>query len=486
MRILRKTLYIALACSSLTLTACGSMRHYGKELDGTIENVRSGQIDVALAKLDNDNTSALQNDDKDLLYHLERGSLLRYGNRLDASTTSWLAADGKVNEWESLVRSDMGKYLGQFGSFIVNDKVARYDGKDYEKVLLSTELAINHALRGDWDAARIEIKKAHEREALIEELRAKEREQVEADAQKRGVTASFKELKGYPVETLDDPDVLKLRNGYQNPFSHYLAGFVYEALGENSLAAPGYRKAIELQPNKPRLEGALAGLDGRSRHLKKNESDVLFVIESGEIANRRSVSFPVPAVAKGNLLLVPVSFPTLHAYSNPEVQQVNINGTALALTPISNLDLMAKRTLRDEMPGIILRGVVRATAKSLLQKEMNDRAGALAGLLTAVATNVSESADERGWRSLPAQITIARATLPQGTHRLSVAGSQGQRLETEITIRSHHTIVPVRMLGSSVYLSQGIAPTAEATTLAEDTTPPPVQKKKSTKKRASL
>lgn len=451
-----------------------------------MENARSGQIDAALAKLENDNTSSLQKDDKDLLYHLERGSLLRYGSRIDDSTTSWLAADGKVNEWESLVRSDMGKYLGQFGSFIVNDKVARYDGKDYEKVLLSTQLAINHVLRGNWDTARIEIKKTHEREALIEELRAKEREQVEADAEKRGITASFKDLKGYPVETLDDPNVLKLRNGYQNPFSHYLAGFVYEALGENSLAAPGYRKAIELQPNNPQLEGALAGLDRRARQLKRNESDVLFVIESGEIANRRSVSFPVPALSNGNLLLVPVSFPTLQTSNNPEVQQVTVNGTALILSPISNLDLMAKRTLRDEMPGIILRGVVRATAKSLLQKEMNDRAGPLAGLLTAVATNVSESADERGWRSLPAQITIARATLPQGKHRLSITGSHGQHLETEITIGSRHAIVPVRMLGSSVYLSQGVVPASEATTLAENAPPPPPQKKKPGKKRAAL
>ena len=42
-----------------------------------------------------------------------------------------------------------------------------------------------------------------------------------------------------------------LKNGYQSALSHYLAGFVYESLGEPSLAAPGYRLANELQPDHP-------------------------------------------------------------------------------------------------------------------------------------------------------------------------------------------------------------------------------------------
>ena len=45
--------------------------------------------------------------------------------------------------------------------------------------------------------------------------------------------------------------------------SGYLAGFIYEALGELSLAAPGYRLANELHPGVPLLEDALAGLEAR-------------------------------------------------------------------------------------------------------------------------------------------------------------------------------------------------------------------------------
>src|SRR5207245_3590180 len=120
----------------------------------------------------------------------------------------------------------------------------------------------------DYERARVAIKQTHELEATIAEARAKELAQAEAEAKKRGAKTSFKELNGYPVESIDNPEVNALKNGYQSALSHYLAGFVYESLGEPSLAAPGYRLANELRPNQPLLEEALRGLDQRvsARH----------------------------------------------------------------------------------------------------------------------------------------------------------------------------------------------------------------------------
>jgi hypothetical protein len=71
----------------------------------------------------------------------------------------------------------------------------------------------------------------------------------------------MKDLRATRSPALDAPEVVNLKNSYQSAFSHYLAGFVYEALGEKDLAAPGYRKAAELRPNTPLLEQALLDLD---------------------------------------------------------------------------------------------------------------------------------------------------------------------------------------------------------------------------------
>ena len=104
-----------------------------------------------------------------------------------------------------------------------------------------------------------ETAEREERWQRREQRRVSERSRMK----KHGARTSFKELNGYPVQTIDNPEVNALRNGYQSALSHYLAGFIYEALGEVSLAAPGYRLANELHPGVPLLEEALSGLESR-------------------------------------------------------------------------------------------------------------------------------------------------------------------------------------------------------------------------------
>lgn len=100
------------------------------------------------------------------------------------------------------------------GSVLINDKTRVYDGYDYEKVLLTARIAMNHVANGDWEAARVEIKKTHERESIIGMVRERKYEAAEEEAsQGKGVRISYTELKGYPVESLDAPEVVGLKNG---------------------------------------------------------------------------------------------------------------------------------------------------------------------------------------------------------------------------------------------------------------------------------
>ena len=283
----------ALILSVLTLlTGCSVFRSYDSELQATNQQLSAGNVDGALVLLEQNNSS--QN--KDLLYYLEKGELLRAKGDLAASQKAWRNADKLIYAWEESVRLDTARYLAQFSSFLVNDKVRRYEGHDYEKVWLSTQMALNLLNLNDFEGARTEIKKTHEREALITELRDKEYLKREQEAERRGVRARLKDLRGYPLESLDAPDVLELKNSYQSAFSHYLAGFVYEALGERSLAAPGYRKAAELRPNTPLIEQNLLNLD--KPEARSDESEVLIVLQNGFAPARDSIRLPLPLTIK--------------------------------------------------------------------------------------------------------------------------------------------------------------------------------------------
>lgn len=432
--------------AAVQLAGCAAFRSYDTELKETSQQMSVGNIDGSLALLEKNNTG----EDKDLLYYFEKGELLRSKGDIAGSQTAWRAADHVVFTWEESVKFDSDKYLSQFGSFLVNDKVRRYEGYDYEKVMLTTEMALNLLALNDFEGARTEIKKTHEREAVIAELRDKEYLKSEQEAQNRGVKTEYKDLKGYPVESLNAPEVVGLKNSYQSAFSHYLSGFVYEALGERGLAAPGYRKAAELRPNTPLLDQALLNLD--SAASTNTDSDVLIVVQSGFAPARDSIRIPLPLPINNNLVITPLSFPVIKPdTSTAAFTQIGLDGQPLNLTLLSSTTDMSRRALRDDMPGIILRTSVRAITRAVAQEQLN-KANPLAGLAVGIASAITEGADTRTWRTLPNSTQVVRMRLKQGEHQLSLPSIQGGR-QVQIKVDQRYQVVAVRVIGNQVYAS---------------------------------
>ena len=157
------------------------MRQYDDELKETVKLVNNGSVKQAINLLEKNNEPGVITKDKDILYYFENGELLTLDNNYAAGRDSWLKADEYVRQWEDAVNTDAAQMLGSVGSYLVNDKTRRYEGQDYEKVMLSTNLTLNHIMLGNYDLARIEMKKTYEREKLIESFREKEYDALQAD-----------------------------------------------------------------------------------------------------------------------------------------------------------------------------------------------------------------------------------------------------------------------------------------------------------------
>ncbi|HRE14341.1 MAG TPA: hypothetical protein PLD37_09125, partial [Usitatibacteraceae bacterium] len=406
---------------ALLATGCAVAPTYDKKVAAPIEAAKRNDIAGALRALDE---TAKSGDKADLLIHLERGELLRIDGKFADSQAAFEQADVKVNEWENTAKTAPDKLMAQVGATLMGDRFREYEGQDYEKVMLTTRMALNRISLGDLDTARVDIKRTHEREAVIQEFRAKETAAAEEEAKGKGVTGTAKELNGYPVETLNDPEVLKLKNGYQNALSHYMAGFVYEALNEPGLAAPGYRKANELRPGLPVLEEALAGLDQRTSFARpKGVTDVLFVIETGTAPARKSKMLTIPIPTRRGLVLAPISFPVIEPNrSAVHVDQLMVSGQPVPAALIADFNVMARRSLKDDLPGIQFRGAIRAIGKAVIQEQLNRQHPlmGLAGNIAAIATEAP--ADDRLWRFLPERIFVARAFVKPGMHELRLPG----------------------------------------------------------------
>jgi hypothetical protein len=296
----------------LALSGCAVMDSHDKKTSDIEAANRSGGIPAALAQLES--TAKSKEDKAAMLYNMERGELLRMNRQYADSTESFLLADIQVKAWEEAASTNPEKLLGTISASVISERLKVYEGQDYEKVWLTTRLALNRVASGDFDNARVDIKRTHEREAIIAEFRAKETGAAEEEAKSKGVNVQGKEINGYPVETLNDPEVLALKNGYQNALSHYLAGFLYEAMNEPGLASPGYRKAIELKPDTAVLEEGLRGLDSRTSFTQKRKqrmTDVLFVVEAGTAPARKPKGFTIPIPVGGSIRTVSISYPVI-------------------------------------------------------------------------------------------------------------------------------------------------------------------------------
>lgn len=447
-------------CILALMSGCAT-QGYDRKATSTVDALKVGNTDLALQALEQQNPDK----DKDLLYFLEKGELLRMKGSYEASKETWLAADEKVRGWEDQVKTDPSKLMGDIGAFLINDTTRRYDGRDYEKVFVNVRLALDHLAIGDWDSARTEIKKMHEREAIISDFRSKELDAAKSSAEAKGLkTTSFKELNGYPVETLEDPAVRALKNSYESAFANYLAGFVYEGLGEPSLAAAGYRKAIEMRPGQAMLEDGLKGLDARVRTRSPKLVDTLIVIESGSAPAISSMTLPIilpiPGRSGLSLIATPISWPVIRAADNSVVPaNITVDDKAVPVSLLTSVDQMARRALSDEMPGIIARSSIRAITKGVAQKAIDDNAGSMGafGSLLSIAAKVgtvlTEVADERTWRTLPGFFSVARVRLTPGTHKILLPTATGPQLR-EIGVSGAYAVITLRTSGPSLYLAQ--------------------------------
>ena len=455
----------------------GCALNYSKKMSGVVRAYHDGQADVALAEYD-DIYQDKKAQDLDMLYFAERGEILRAQPDLDGSTKEWLQADGRVILWEDSVRTALTRNLDNLDDVLFNKAFSDYQGQDYEKVQLSTRLAENHLLQGQWEQGRVAIRRMYEREAIIKELREHEVDALRSKAEREGINydrLSLDQIENYPVQIFNDLQVIQLRNAYQSAASHYLAGFIFESLQEKGLAAAGYRNAIELRPDVPMLRQALAELDknrpstsrkNRNRlvvNAKSELTDVLFIIESGAIPPRQTLKTIVRIPLLNALSNIIVAYPVLRPADAGNIPaQFSIDNQTVPVAMVTSLDAMARRALRDEMPAISLRNAISAGvqaaahvgAEVAVQNSDDDWAvvfAAVGQLTTLVAANyyADANSDTRQWQTLPAYVSLARVKLPAGEHQIALSmpnGAYSQR----IYVDGRYALVVLHQRGGSL------------------------------------
>lgn len=437
---------LAVVATGLMLSGCATLfSTYPEQANRWMMNFENGQSDQVVSTL----TPKLDSRDG-LLYGLELGRISQLAGQSDVSKQAFESVIARFDEIDAQSRIDASDQLAGAASLLTNDNARPYRGRDYERIFAHTYQALNYLRMRDAQGAAVELRRAALEQRLAAERREKAIAKAEREAREENVDINQfdEQFSGLNVAAG------RVKSSFQNAFTFYLSAVYWEAAGDLNAALIDFKKAYEINPGAEFIRQDILRVSRRlgdrvkARVPGRNEGSIVVLFEQSRVPPRRELSLPIPTIHGA----FAVAFPTYDPNDFPDAVPLSlINGEGrdvLRTQVVADVGAMAARSLKEEMPGILVRQTLRAAAKYALQKEANDQ-NPWAGLATNIYNLVSERADLRSWMTLPAYVQAGRAIVPAGTSRFTLSGAGvNQEIEVDVT-PGGTTIVRIVTAGGS-------------------------------------
>lgn len=398
-----------------------------------------------------------------ILYLMERGRIAQITGRNYESMGAFSASMDAIAAKDNRAVVSASKIGAQAAAVAINDNAIPYEGDGYERVFLHHYQAINYLEKKDLSGAGVEVRRANvEQEESLRRHEA-ELELARTEAEDRGVEDRFADASAHIYQRYAQLDEVagRVKNSFQNAYTFYLSGIVYELTGEPNDAYIDYKKALEIFPENRYLQQDVLRLAGklnmddelealRSRFSPDmatmfdpptDAGELIVLFEDGLVPPKEEVKIPLPVPSGG---FIAVAFPIYNAgWSPPARLTIRDSGAVLGETePICDVRALAIRALKEKVPAMTLRQILRAGAKAATTVKMKKDLGPFGELTSTLWNFVSENADLRSWLTLPESAQIFRAPLPPGPHRLVLTH---ERLSAPVLVD-----VDVRKMGKTI------------------------------------
>ncbi|MDP3300854.1 MAG: hypothetical protein Q8S36_02680 [Sulfuricurvum sp.] len=374
----------------------------------TTNQLHSSNFQTTLATLASDTS-----DNNKFWYWLNLARLQQANGDFTTSIQSFEKAYVILDEYEDRATISL-RNIGSFlGSSLMSKGSESYYGKGYERTLMHTLNALNYLMLNNFEGAAVEMRRMEQRQEFWlkeSEEKIKEASEEKEKARRQGNDTTHIPANYSLAAMLEDPDVKALTNNYQDPFSYTLGSIIMDISGQSAASGNfgeiSLKRALALNPD---VSKAFATLPN-SPSIQNNKMDVTIIFLTGEAPALKieKIRFPILHGAVYSSIDLP-------SYTSPsnDTSNVTILTDKLKLQPprLLKSDLMAYKTLKDELPGELAKSVVRATTKAIAAKQASDHFGNLGGLVASLVFDVGSSyADSgfRNWEMMPNSGYIAK------------------------------------------------------------------------------
>lgn len=431
------------------LTGCATssvFTPYPQQLADVKEELASGQYIAAQEKLSSQRQSA----DK-LLYLMERGRVSQIMGDVSSSIVDFEQAIQQFEAIERKAKITASGAVGQAGALVANDNVTPYVGSAYERIFVHAYQALNYLAKGDLESAGVEVRRAN-----LEQMLALKKYEDELGKLNDG-RESKRILNGNSNNGKNRLALSRLsgeiKNSFQNAYTFYISGLIYEALGEENDAYIDYKKALEIFPDNKyvladvvRLAERLSMKQDLQRYqeykaLKKsskmlpNEGRIVVLFEYDYVPKKVEILFPLWVFGVMHSIAFPsyVEQPYQSKYLSLTVDNENVGDSE----KIVDVSALAAKSLEERMPMIMVRQVMRIAAREQLLGRAKNSALSFIG---SIANLLLNRADLRSWLTLPANAQILHVNLVNGSHTIGL--QLGKLIESkEVDVVAGQTLI---------------------------------------------
>jgi hypothetical protein len=366
-----------------------------------------------------------------ILSNLERGRVYLLNRDLQKSRLYFEQGDKAVEQQQNQAVISLSQESISLGALAVNDNLTEYVPADYELGFLHLYLALTYFKERQLDDALVELRRANQVQKKAKEQREEELLSDQKRLEKRGIQPNIGSI------LANYPDAGKTLKAVQNGYIFYLSALLYEASGDLNDAYVDYRRALSVAPNNASvIDGTIRCAQklgmrqdlqllrkkyGTPKRMMKRQGRIILIQEQGVVDTLQGWQQSLPVFNDhGQFGLYSLALPYYPDYLPPQAKSVRLDGQLVDSDLLSDTNLMARRQLRERLPTIIFRQILRLVLKNAMRKGVSKNHQDVVNLVMNAWNTLTEQPDTRSWTTLPASVFSSMKFVTAGRQTLSV------------------------------------------------------------------
>ncbi len=481
----------SLAIVIILTSGCSSIIDARKQKKPYMDDYYSGDVTRAAAELSEKSDDRADTGDE-LMWLLDAGTANYTAEQYQKSLQLFEKSESLIQEFDARAVVNARGVGAEIGSTITNANALPYRGMYLDRIMLNAYKALNYFAINDASGAHVELRRMREAQQQVvrqfdDELRASEQEIQEYNLQNqqksrslgnRNTTVPFSTIIKNPVVneayTVSEAKANKLYGSLGNPFVSYFSAMGYLMENNYGEALVDFRNLYKMIPNNKLIQRdyvtaakrigseipvEIEGIEPFAYPL--NNKIVYVVLFNGRAPALKQEKFQLILPYVG---YTGIAFPR-YEYFSPQLQgldvayKLNKQQESVKTEQIADFDAIMSQEYHNKLPAMVTRLVISTLAKELASyaivqaaRRSNNGAGLGALVLTGMFKYLFNTADTRGWETLPKEVQVTHFPIPDdgrlsiGPVGMAAQGNYPQGTEIVLNKETNIAIVYVRAL----------------------------------------